>query len=116
MNLKEPNDMVATAARNGEDIGPEGPAVLSSVDRVHDTLRERILSGDYPPGSRLVLARLSEEHGVSFIPIREALQRLEAERLICHRNQPGRLGGRDLDRRHARHLRNAGGSRATRYS
>ena len=89
MNLKEPNDMVATAARNGEDIGPEGPAVLSSVDRVHDTLRERILSGDYPPGSRLVLARLSEEHGVSFIPIREALQRLEAERLIVTETNRG---------------------------
>jgi DNA-binding GntR family transcriptional regulator len=45
-------------------------------------VRERILSGSYPPGSRLVLTRLSNEHGISLIPIREALQRLEGERLI----------------------------------
>jgi DNA-binding GntR family transcriptional regulator len=49
---------------------------------VHEALRERILSGTYPPGSRLVLTRLSQEHGISLIPIREALQRLEGERLI----------------------------------
>jgi DNA-binding GntR family transcriptional regulator len=54
----------------------------SIVDRVEDALRERILSGSYAPGSRLVLARLAEEHGVSFIPVREALQRLESERLV----------------------------------
>jgi DNA-binding GntR family transcriptional regulator len=54
----------------------------SSVDRVHEALREKILAGTYPPNSRLILSRLSAEHGVSLIPIREALQRLEAERLI----------------------------------
>lgn len=54
----------------------------SIVDRLEDSLRERILSGVYAPGSRLVLARLAEEHGVSFIPVREALHRLEPERLV----------------------------------
>ena len=54
----------------------------SIVDRLEDSLRERILSGAYAPGSRLVLARLAEEHGVSFIPVREALHRLEPERLV----------------------------------
>jgi DNA-binding GntR family transcriptional regulator len=54
----------------------------SSVDRVQAAVRERILSGVYPPGSRLILSRLAAEHGVSFIPIREGLQRLESERLV----------------------------------
>ena len=60
---------------------PDGVAG-SRVDRVQAAIRERILAGVYPPGSRLILSRLAAEHGVSFIPIREALQRLEAERLV----------------------------------
>jgi DNA-binding GntR family transcriptional regulator len=58
------------------------PTNASSVDRVQQALRERILSGEYPPGSRLILSKLAEEHGMSFIPIREALHRLESERLV----------------------------------
>jgi DNA-binding GntR family transcriptional regulator len=54
----------------------------SRVDRVQGAIREKILAGTYPPGSRLILSRLAAEHGVSFIPIREALQRLESERLV----------------------------------
>jgi DNA-binding GntR family transcriptional regulator len=54
----------------------------TSVDRVHAALREKVLDGTYPPGSRLILSRLAGEHEVSFIPVREALQRLEAERMV----------------------------------
>jgi GntR family transcriptional regulator, carbon starvation induced regulator len=54
----------------------------SSVDRVHSAVRELILSGKYEPGSRLILSRLANEHGVSFIPVREALRRLEAEKMV----------------------------------
>lgn len=54
----------------------------SSVDRVYEALREKILSGVYPPGSRLILSRLANEHQMSFIPVREALQRLEGERMV----------------------------------
>lgn len=54
----------------------------SAVDRVHQALQEKILSGAYAPGSRLILSRLADEHRMSFIPVREALQRLEAERMV----------------------------------
>ena len=54
----------------------------SSVDRVYEALREKILSGVYAPGSRLILSRLANEHEMSFIPVREALQRLEGERMV----------------------------------
>jgi DNA-binding GntR family transcriptional regulator len=60
----------------------------TSVDRVHAALRENILRGTYEPGSRLILSRLATEHGLSFIPVREALQRLEAERMV--RIEPNR--------------------------
>ncbi|MBS1845644.1 MAG: GntR family transcriptional regulator [Actinobacteria bacterium] len=60
----------------------------TSVDQVHAALRESILRGAYEPGSRLILSRLAAEHGVSFIPVREALQRLEAERMV--RIEPNR--------------------------
>jgi DNA-binding GntR family transcriptional regulator len=61
----------------------------SRVDRVQAAIRDKILAGFYPPGSRLILSRLAAEHGVSFIPIREALQRLEAERLVKNEQNRG---------------------------
>jgi DNA-binding GntR family transcriptional regulator len=61
----------------------------SRVDRVQGAIRDKILAGFYPPGSRLILSRLAAEHGVSFIPIREALQRLEAERLVKNEQNRG---------------------------
>jgi DNA-binding GntR family transcriptional regulator len=88
-DVKMPTEITA-ASTAGPPEGPErGERAISSVDRVHQALRERILSGQYAPGSRLILTRLSEEHGVSFIPIREALQRLEAERLVVTETNRG---------------------------
>lgn len=58
------------------------PAGPSLVDRVVAITRERILSGEYEPGSRLRLQQLAREAGVSLIPVREALRTLEAERLV----------------------------------
>lgn len=55
---------------------------MSLVDQVYEAIQRRILSGAYPPGSRLHLTKLAQEHGVSFIPVREAMRRLEAERLV----------------------------------
>lgn len=64
------------------DVGRDHERPGSLVDRVHEQLREHILSGEYAPGSRLKLVQLATEHGVSAIPVRDALQRLEAERLV----------------------------------
>jgi DNA-binding GntR family transcriptional regulator len=54
----------------------------SLVDQVLTLTRHRILSGEYPPGSRLPVHMLAEESGASLIPVREALRILEAERLV----------------------------------
>ena len=55
------------------------PQTTSRVDLAYGTIRERIVNGTYSPGYRLVLDELARELGVSPVPIREAIRRLEAE-------------------------------------
>lgn len=54
-----------------------------------DSLRERILLGELPDGTQLVQESLSQEYGVSRIPVREALRQLEAEGLITFIDHKG---------------------------
>ncbi len=54
------------------------------AERSYDYIRERLSSGDLPPGKRLVNRALAEEIGVSVIPVREAIHRLASEGLIEH--------------------------------
>lgn len=49
---------------------------------IRDKLRQRILSGEFRPGARLVEGKLSTEMAVSRIPVREALRALAAEGLV----------------------------------
>jgi DNA-binding GntR family transcriptional regulator len=55
---------------------------VSKVDLAHTLIRRRILDGAYTPGYRLVLGTLAGELGVSTVPVREAVRRLEAEGLV----------------------------------
>jgi DNA-binding GntR family transcriptional regulator len=57
--------------------------------RVYETIRERILTGAYSPGFRVVIDALASELGVSALPVREAIRRLEAEGLILYRPNVG---------------------------
>jgi DNA-binding GntR family transcriptional regulator len=57
-------------------------------EQVKDVLLERVLSGFYPPGSRLVETRIAQELGVSQAPVREALRDLE--QLGCVEYEPFR--------------------------
>lgn len=52
-------------------------------DMIYTAIREGILTGRYPPGSRLVESRLASEYGVSRTRIRDSLARLEAELLVA---------------------------------
>lgn len=52
---------------------------MNKTEFVYGVLRTRILQGVYAPGQRLVLSALGTELGVSSVPVREALRKLEAE-------------------------------------
>ncbi|MCL2569222.1 MAG: GntR family transcriptional regulator [Oscillospiraceae bacterium] len=51
----------------------------SKVDIVYGSLLDRILNGTYNPGERMVISKMAREYGVSEIPVREAIRRLESE-------------------------------------
>ena len=55
----------------------------SLADQVFDKLENDIIHGVYPKGEILTELKLVEQLGVSRTPIREALHRLEQERLIA---------------------------------
>jgi DNA-binding GntR family transcriptional regulator len=50
--------------------------------QVYDVLRAGILKQQFPPGSRLDLEQLESAMGISRTPLKEALQRLEADGLV----------------------------------
>lgn len=62
---------------------------MNKQERVYALLRERILDGVYGPGYRLVIDRIADEAGVSALPVREAVRRLEAEGLVVFRPNAG---------------------------
>jgi len=55
---------------------------VSLADQVFERLENDIITGVYPRGELLTELKLVEQLGVSRTPIREALRRLEQERLI----------------------------------
>lgn len=54
----------------------------SLSQQVYDSLRTAISSGELKPGAQITERGLAEEMGVSPTPVREALRRLEQERLV----------------------------------
>jgi DNA-binding GntR family transcriptional regulator len=50
--------------------------------RVYDVLRDRLMRGTFEPGQKLKIAELANAFGTSAMPVREALNRLLAERAV----------------------------------
>ena len=65
----------------------------SLADQVYDRLENDIIQGVYPKGEILTELKLVEQLGVSRTPIREALRRLEQERLIEDMGKGSRVLG-----------------------
>jgi len=67
---------------------PKGGAMSRAIvrttlaEQTYEAIKERILDQTLPPGARLNIDSLARELAVSSSPIREALARLEAERLV----------------------------------
>ena len=55
---------------------------LSLSRRIYSTVRERIILGQYPQGSRLPEQRIGEELDVSRVPLREAVPLLERDGFV----------------------------------
>lgn len=58
------------------------PILTSSVETAYSHLRDKILSGSFAPGSRLITQQVATALSLSRTPVKEALARLEAERLV----------------------------------
>lgn len=52
------------------------------ADLAYEWLREQIIDGAFAPGRRMALEELARETGLSHMPVREALLRLEREGLV----------------------------------
>ena len=61
-------------------ITPEDKWLLR--ERVAAAIRSSITGGELEPGARLREERLADEHGVSRVPVREALRQLAAEGFV----------------------------------
>lgn len=60
---------------------PDKPLNLNSTltSRVYEVLKDKILSMELPPGTRLKDGELAEDLGVSNTPVREAIRQLEKD-------------------------------------
>lgn len=61
----------------------------TAVDEIYQVLYDRIVSGKYPPGLRMSQADLAAELNTSRTPLREALNRLQANGLVVANNNRG---------------------------
>lgn len=55
---------------------------VTLADRVLQTIQQQIVAGELAPGSKLNEGELAAAHGISRGPLREAIRRLEARRLV----------------------------------
>jgi DNA-binding GntR family transcriptional regulator len=64
---------------------------VNKQERTYTVLRDRIHSGAFGPQARLNIDALARELGVSAIPVREALRRLEAEGWVSFQPNVGAI-------------------------
>lgn len=62
---------------------------VSKSRRAYAWIRERITSGAYGPGYRLVLTTLANDLAMSVVPVREAIRELSAEGLVTFERNVG---------------------------
>jgi DNA-binding GntR family transcriptional regulator len=64
-------------------------ATGSKSQLAYSYLRERIVDHRYTPGYRLVLGTIADDLGMSVVPVREAIRRLEAEGFVTFEHNVG---------------------------
>src|ERR1700691_582486 len=58
-------------------------AANTSSDESYAVLRQQIIEGKLRPGTRLQQNEIAEQLGLSRVPLREAIRKLEGERLVA---------------------------------
>ena len=74
------NDLISLTIRSKRPL-VEKKCSMKSL-RAYEEIRDRILTGDKLPGTRLILSDLEVEMGIGRGPIREALMRLDRSGLV----------------------------------
>ncbi|WP_338448578.1 GntR family transcriptional regulator [Niallia oryzisoli] len=57
-------------------------AVPTLAQEVYSRLRENIMNGDFSPGDKISIRKIAEKYGVSTMPVREALNKLQSEGFV----------------------------------
>jgi len=71
---------------SGDSRAGGRPTIATSV---YDKIRQDIITGALAPGFKLGSTNLRERYKVGISPVREALNRLTAEKLVCFQDQKG---------------------------
>lgn len=79
----------SSKSRSSRANGGRPRGGMTKQELVYRKLRERVLSGVYGPGYRLVIDGIAKEMEVSALPVREAIRRLETEGLVVYRANAG---------------------------
>ena len=82
-----------TLLKEGKEKNMNQFKTTSLADQVFEKLENDIIQGVYPRGEILTELKLVDQLGVSRTPIREALRRLEQERLIEDTGKGSRVVG-----------------------
>lgn len=57
-------------------------AVPTLAQEVYTRIRENIMNGDLSPGEKISIRKMAERYGVSTMPVREALNKLQSEGFV----------------------------------
>lgn len=74
---------------SGIDI--ENEIFITAAEKAYQAILQKIIKGEFSPGSRLVRRPLAEMLGMSPIPVLEAMKRLEQDGLVEYRAQWGSI-------------------------
>jgi len=81
--------------RTPSDSRAGGPTIATSV---YDQIRRDIITGVLAPGYKLGSTGLRERYKVGISPVREALNRLVAEKLVCFEDRKASMSRRWIGR------------------
>ena len=78
-----------SAFEKQRSAGPHQLARKSLPEALAESLRERILNGEFKEGEPLIQETIGQEYDVSRMPVREALRQLEAQGLVVMKTHKG---------------------------